>query len=289
MRSASIRTGSIQTRAGPDRLSLDHDAGHDLTGPEFDALHAFLRRAYGPDSDEQARTGPVRVGLLGPVTLALTLVAAGLEQRQALDLARQLTERRSAALLAAVRERKPTGVVAVVMSEPGMVGASHPTFPLSPTQTRSLLDPVVDALDLSPCAGELIIGVHVPGRTDWATIVSSGISLISTPADSGLVGWSSLVTQHLERGGWIAWGAVPVDQPLGTTEELLWRRLATTWCDLASAGVDPMLVRLRSMVGPADGLAHFGLSQAERVVELVDSISLRVHRQTIGARLSLGA
>ena len=93
----------------------------------------------------------------------------------------------------------------------------------------------------------------------------------------------------LDRGGRIAWGAVPVDQPLGTSEELLWRRLSALWCELVGAGMDPLLLRSRSLISPVDGLGHFGHTQAERLLDLVDEISLRVRRQAIGARLSLGA
>jgi hypothetical protein len=82
---------------------------------------------------------------------------------------------------------------------------------------------------------------------------------------------------------------VPVDQPLGTGEELLWRRLSAVWCQLVGEGLDPLQLRSRSLTGPVDGLGHFGPSQAERALLLVDSLSVRVRRQAIGARLSLGA
>jgi hypothetical protein len=82
---------------------------------------------------------------------------------------------------------------------------------------------------------------------------------------------------------------VPVDQPLGTSEELLWRRMSALWCELVGEGMDALSLRSRSLVGPADGLGHFGVSQAERVLSLVDSLSTRVRRQAISARLTLGA
>ena len=107
--------------------------------------------------------------------------------------------------------------------------------------------------------------------------------------DAGAVGWAPQLADFLDRGGRIAWGAVPVDQPLGTSEELLWRRLSALWCELVGAGMDPLLLRSRSLIGPVDGLGHFGRTQAERLLDLVDEISLRVRRQAIGARLSLGA
>jgi hypothetical protein len=279
-------------RVDADRLPSPAEAagaGASLDGPEFLALHAFCD-AIATVDDGSPHGGPVRVGLLGPITVALALRAAGVPIDKASALAGGLVEQRAAAVLHAARRAVPDAVVAVVLSEPGLVGAMHPTFPLSPWEIRALLDPVVDVLDTSPSAtGGLVIGVHVPGRTDWETVIGSGGSMISAPADGGLVGWAPQLADLLEQGGWIAWGAVPVDQPLGTSEELLWRRLAAVWGDMGAVGVDPMLLRLRSMVSPADGLGHFGLSQAERVIDLVASVSSRVRRQTIAARLSLGA
>ena len=263
-------------------------AGASLDGAPHAALRSFLDALAAADGG-RSHSGPVRVGVLGPVTLTLALQAAGVPLVRASALARTLVEQRSAAVLAATRRAAPDAVAVIVLSEPGLIGAMHPTFPLSPTEVRTLLDPVVDVLDRSPSAGELIIGIHVPGRTDWETILASGVSLVSAPADAGLVGWAEQLGSMLERGGWIAWGCVPVDQPLGTSEELLWRRLAALWGEMGAVGVDPMLLRLRSMVSPADGLGHFGVSQAGLVIDLVSSISSRVRRQTIAARLSLGA
>ena len=231
----------------------------------------------------------VRVGLLGPVTLALSLRAAGVPSVCAVALAESTVARRAAALLAATRAALPDTVVLVCASEPGLVGAMHPTFPLAPSEVAAALGAFVTTLDEHPAAGDLLIGVHVPGRTNWEAILATGVSVISAPADGGVVGWAPQLGDFLDRGGRIAWGAVPVDQPLGTSEELLWRRLSALWCELVGAGMDPLLLRSRSLISPVDGLGHFGLTQAERLLDLVDEISLRVRRQAIGARLSLGA
>jgi hypothetical protein len=284
-------------RVDGGRLDVDPSALPDLgdptvggiEGPAFVALRSFLARLDERDAADVLSHGPVRIPLLGPVTLTLALRTAGVAPSHAVAAAGCLVGRRSTAALSALRAAAPEATAVVVLSEPGLIGAMHPTFPLSPGQTRSLLDPVVDGLDRHPGAGRMLIGVHVPGRTDWATILGSGVSLVSTPVDPGLVGWAPALSQHLEAGGWIAWGAVPVDRPLGTNEQILWRRLTETWNELAAVGVDPMLVRLHSMVSPADGLAHFGPSQAERVLDLTSALSTRVRRQTIAARLSLGA
>lgn len=269
-----------------DGATIDASDAHTapLAGAAHEPLHATLELAR--DADDLLG---VRVPLLGPVTVALALRSAGVPTDRATDLATELVTVRAAAALDDALAAVPDGVVMVMLNEPGLIGAMHPTFPLGPAEVRAVLDPVVDALDRSAQRHRLLIGVHVPGRTDWATIIGSGVSVISTPADGGMLGWAELLADYLDRGGRVAWGAVPVDQPLGTGEELLWRRLTATWCELVGEGVDPLLVRTRSFIGPADGLAHFGLTQAERVLGLVDSLSTRSRRQAVGARLTLGA
>jgi|GEM_PF-134833 len=263
-----------------------------LEAPAFEPLRGFLDQLGSHSKQLGDRFVGARIGVLGPVTLALAMRAAGLESEVAVAVAAKIVAARSVAILRAYRAAMPNAVLAVVMSEPSLVGAMHPTFPLSPTQVQSLLRHVVTAIDgvrRDPETQGLLIGVHVPGRTDWETIASSGISLISAPAESGLTGWSATLSAFLENGGRIAWGAVPVNQPLGSREELLWRRLSAVWCQLSGEGVDPLLLRSRSLISPEDGLGHFGESQATLALGLVDSISVRARRQAIGARLSLGA
>jgi hypothetical protein len=275
-----LRVGGAALTAAGDMVMPERV---DVEGPSFTALRSFVSQV------PTTATVGVRVGVLGPVTLALALRAAGVRTEAAVELAESVVARRAAAVLGALRRTVRDEVVMVVASEPGLIGAMHPTFPLAPNQVLELLTPFVDALDQHPDAGDLLIGVHVPGRTDWGTIIASGISVVSAPADQGLVGWADELGDFLLRGGRVVWGAVPVDQPLGTSEELLWRRLSAVWCELVGAGMDPLALRSRSLVGPVDGLAHFGATQAERVLDLVDALAVRVRRQAVGARLTLGA
>ncbi len=260
-----------------------------LDASVFQPLQTFLRRI----ADHRLTTGEsfvgTRIGVLGPITFAQALRAAGVDLDAALRLTQRVIPTLAATLLGAYRSAVAGDSVVVVMVEPALVGAMHPTFPLSPGEVTSTLIPTVDALDRYPGRGDLLIGVHVAGRTDWPSIISSGVSLISVPADDALVSAAPALNAFLDAGGSIAWGAVPVDQPLGTGGEVFWRRLGGVWCSLVGEGLDPFQLRACSLLGPSDGLGHFGVSQVVRAMGLVDSLSVRVRRQAIGARLSLGA
>ena len=94
---------------------------------------------------------------------------------------------------------------------------------------------------------------------------------------------------HLERGGWIAWGAVPTAQPLGTDADRLWRQLTSLWCELVRGGCDPGLLRTQAVITPACGLAGHGISQASRCLDLAAHLARRVADQSMAAKLSMGA
>ena len=278
---------SGQLRVDLAEFGVRPDAACSLEGPAHRALTEMLAR-WPEVVVARPATAGLRVELVGPVTLALMLYSAGVPQAQALDVARVVCTLRAEALLRAVRNVEPVRPIAVVMSEPRLVGSMHPTFPLSVRQVRAQLDPVVDLVDRAAGDAPLLIGVHVPGRSDWPTIISSGVSFLSLPPDPALVGWSEFVKALLDNGGFIAWGAVPIDRPLGTHEELLWRHLSATWSDLVAAGVDQSLLRSRCLVSPAGGLGRFGPEQIEGVMALVDALANRVRHQVIGGRRPVG-
>ncbi|MEI2700005.1 MAG: hypothetical protein V9E94_17315 [Microthrixaceae bacterium] len=157
-----LRAGAALVDGDPSHVDELPAVG--LVGDSYAAFHEFVARLSDPPD-----VG-VRVSLLGPVTLALGLRAAGVPTVRAVRIAQHVVARRAEAMLGAVRSVMPGGVVLVCASEPGLVGAVHPTFPLTPAEVLSLLTPYVDAVDGHPDAGELLIGVHVPGRTDWETV-----------------------------------------------------------------------------------------------------------------------
>lgn len=267
-------------------------AAGSVDGPAFGSLHVMAERLAG--SSDVGQAVPVRVPVLGPVTLAAHLHLAGVPLSEAAAVATAAVASRSVAALDALR-RDATGrsehhrPVTVVLCEPALVGSMHPTFPLLPARIRAILDPVVDALDRSASRGPLLIGVHVPGPCDWSTVVGSGASFLCLPVDRSVAGWAGLFGDLLERGGRICWGVVPVDRPIGSSADPHWRRLIALWTTLVSEGVDPMLLRLRSSFSPADGLGRFGTDQAALVMDLTVGVAERIRHQAVAARLSLGA
>lgn len=269
-------------------VMVDSPALHTLTGP-FEGVARFGDAVHSRSLASREDFLGLRIGVLGPVTTALVLRSLGLPLDSALRIGIEISSTISTVLAERMRRIVGSKVVAVVLSEPGLIGAMHPAFPLLCGQVLNTLSTVVDHLDRRHDQGPLLIGVHVPGKTDWSTVIASGVSLISAPVGTNLACSADHLQSFLDAGGTIAWGAVPVDEPLGATDELLWRRLGAFWCSLVSAGIDPFQIRAQSLISTTDGLGHFGVSQTANAHALIDSLATRVRRQAAGTRLSLGA
>jgi methionine synthase II (cobalamin-independent) len=225
------------TPALPAMPSRDGMIEHAVAGGLEDGARAFL--TAHPD-------GPVKVQLTGPVTLA---VALGDEAR-----ARGIV-RANAAALAQRLDGRP---VLCFLDEPAFAQ-------LEPARAGALL---ADALvDVDAIATS---GVHCCGSADWSVIADAGPRVLSLPVELAEAIDDRTLLRHLDRDGWIAWGAVPTDRPVEIADvEDLWRSLD------AQLVRDPRLLA-RSIVTPACGLAHHTVESAETVFTLARELGRRI-------------
>jgi len=199
-------------------------------------------------------------------------------------LSRTAVERRAWTILDLAATVLPGVPVLLFLEEPALDNSMHPTFPLGSPEIEELVTSVVE-----PISQDAMVGVQVNGRADWAMLMRTGIGVLGAPVGARLDTAVTELGAFFDNGGFIAWGAVPVDEPLGASAERLWRRLSALWAELAAAGIDPLLLRERSIITPAAGLGTFGLAQAERVLQLTGELSERVFNQVVGARMTIGA
>jgi hypothetical protein len=251
------------------RVDLGHEA--------FTGLRAFLAAARG-------RTGPVKWQVCGPVTLGLALMRRGAPSALAFDVAVRAVREHVATVRAAIADALPGARQVVFVDEPAFVGVMAPCFPVAPDVAIDLVSGALAAAE-----PDATTGVHCCGEGDWAALSAAGPGILAFPVMPSLVGVAGLIAGFLEHGGWVAWGAVPTDRPVGSSVDRWWRELAGLWCLLVQAGVDASLLRRQALLTPACGLALHDEAQASLVLDLVDELADRVHGQAVATRLTVGA
>jgi hypothetical protein len=264
---------------GVDLAALDPAAPVDagLDGEGWVGTRALLD-AVG------SRRRPIKLQVTGPVTLGIALRHAGAPPALAFAVARKAVAAKARSLVALARQRAPRVLLVVFIDEPGLTAVNGPGFPLP---TAEVVDLVSGALaSLGP---GVVSGLHCCGMTDLRLALQAGPAVVSVPVDDRLAEDGPALASFLEGGGWVAWGAVPTDRPIGDDPEIPWRRLTDLWCELTRSGCDPALLRRQSLITPVCGLAGHGVSQAEWVLRLCRQIGERVEDQAVASRLSMGA
>lgn len=264
----------------PDPARLDPAAplgDRELQGRPFASWRAFLDAVAH-------RTAPIKLQLTGPVTLGLVLVDAGVPAALAFEVASQAVAGRARDLLALADQRAPGAPRLVVLDEPGLVGGLRPDLPLSGDRVVDVLSGALAVLEQGA-----ITGVHVCGPADWRLVLQAGPGVLSVPVGADVTGSAGALGAFLERGGRVAWGAVPTDGPMGEQPARFWRQLSAQWCELVQNGCDPVLLRRQALVTPVCGLALHDEVQADHVFSLCRSLAERIHDQVTGIRLSVGA
>ena len=249
----------------------------DFAGDAYGGLRAFLTAVADRD-------GPIKASLTGPVTLGVALHAAGLDADLAFAVAGSAVRRRAAALVDHLLQRVPQAELVVFIDEPAMACLTEQGFPIGPTEGVDLVSGALAAVEHLA-----VTGLHCCAPADYRLLLGAGPRILSIPVDGGIERHAGLLGDHLDRGGWVAWGAVPTDGPVGPTVERLWRRLCALWCELSAEGCDPVLLRTNAIITPVCGLAHHGITQAEQVMDLTSRLASRLQDQAVGVRLAAGA
>ncbi|MFP5256449.1 MAG: hypothetical protein ACLGI8_11445 [Acidimicrobiia bacterium] len=248
-----------------------------IEGEPFVGLRAFLGAAAG-------RQGPVKLQLTGPVTLGLALHAVGVPADRAFAVAGSAVRARAADMLRVASQALPQAPLVVFVDEPGLTAAMQPGFPIAPDKAIDLVSGALAVIE--PHA---VTGLHCCGAADWKLLLQAGAQILSLPVGMGAVEHAGSLGAFLERGGWVAWGAVPTSGPLGSSPARLWEQLSAEWCGLTQGGCDPVLLREQALVTPACGLATHDLTQVDAVLSLTAQVAARLRTQAQGMRLTVGA
>ena len=251
-----------------------------LDSPE--AFGLSRERAPGFYALEEALVQPalgaveyLKAHITGPVTLATSLKdGAGREVLHDDSLRGAVASLLAAKALWQVRRLARFGVpVIVFLDEPVMevYGSAYST--LNRELVLELWQPTLESLAQ---AGALS-GIHCCGNTDWGLLFESGTDIVNFDACHFLekmLLYPAQVQGFLERGGALAWGAVPTSaEARGCDVAGLSAQLDTGVRRLAAAGVDEALLRRQSLITPSCGMGSLDEPLAEHILALLAGVS----------------
>jgi methionine synthase II (cobalamin-independent) len=166
--------------------------------------------------------------------------------------------------------RKPV----VFLDEPGLTGYGSAFSTLS---EELVLNSLNSAAQAARSLGEVTVGCHVCGNTDWGLLAKADIDIINCDAFEYVESvclYPKELAGFLERGGWLAWGIVPTQGYVpGVTAGELANRLSMGLEALVRRGVDGKLLKERALVTSSCGLGGLGEETARKVLELFPSVS----------------
>ena len=259
----------------PVVTDLDHDA--------FGGFRAWLE--HGREHVRSTGyTGPVKWQFIGPVSFGRALVRAGVPTHVAFSVAVRVVREYLLVMAETVRRALPDNAQIVIIDEPDLTDLDDETFPIATDIAIDLMSAALAAVER-----DAVVGLHSCADVSVAHLLAAGPHVLSVPVSSRLVDGGAAIAPYLASGGWIAWGAVATDGPMGQSVERWCKRLASAWCGLVQGGCDAALLRQQSLVTPECGLALHSADSAALVVRQVHELAERVRTQALVTRLNVGA
>jgi hypothetical protein len=277
---AGVTLGQYGTVAvDVERLDPTAPVETDLRSDNFVGFRTFL---------DVARTrqyaGPVKWQFVGPISLGVALRRAGAAPDVAFGVAAKAVGSHLSALSAAVSAAVPDAPQLVVLDEPFIDGLMSNDFPIAPDEAVDLLSSAMAVLE-----PKVAVGVHCCGDADVATLLESGPSVLSLPVSVSLVPLAGYLDRFLRNGGWIAWGAVATEGPIGVTSARSWHHMSKVWCELVQRGCDANLLRDQSLLSPECGLGTHSVAVADRLCHSLRDVSRSLRSESAAAKFVLGA
>lgn len=121
-----------------------------------------------------------------------------------------------------------------------------------------------------------ITGVHCCGNTDWSLLMQTTVDIINFDAldylDS-LAIYPKQLSNFLERGGVLAWGAVPNDSRINQeSTDLTFERLRKGLLLLEGKGINRELLLNNIIITPACGCSSLTIEETEKVYSILSEI-----------------
>jgi len=170
----------------------------------------------------------------------------------------------------------------VFFDEPGIVSFGSSAFiSISREQVHAAMDEVIEGVH---GAGGLA-GIHICANGDFSLALDSAADIISFDAynffDKFML-YSDKVKSFLNRGGILAWGIVPTDNPENVEKESvesLFKKWEVAAEQVQALGFDRTKIMAQALITPSCGTGSLTLDQAVKVLEMTRGLSARLREK----------
>ncbi|MFA6222060.1 MAG: methionine synthase [Desulfomonilaceae bacterium] len=141
--------------------------------------------------------------------------------------------------------------------------------------SSDVIDSLNEVFSMASSVGA-ITGVHCCGNTDWSLLMQTTVDIINFDAvdylDS-LAIYPKQLSNFLERGGVLAWGAVPNDSRINQeSTDLTFERLRKGLLLLEEKGINRELLLNNIIITPACGCSSLTIEETEKVYSILSKI-----------------
>jgi hypothetical protein len=234
---------------------------------------AFLKKAaankdFGPNFLKSQLVGPLTFGQSVKVEGGSRLV----DDPELLEIISLALGGKAAWMASKIRElgRRPI----IFMDEPGLTGFGSAFSTLSRETVISVLG---GAIKVAKSKGDVLMGCHVCGNTDWGLLTEIGLDIINFDAYDHLeafVLYPKEIRAFLENGGYLAWGIVPTSD---FNNEIkagdLAKKLIDSWLILSKKGINISLIKERALITSACGLGSLSSEVARGIFNILPKVS----------------
>jgi hypothetical protein len=129
------------------------------------------------------------------------------------------------------------------------------------------------------------LGIHCCSNTDWDFVLGLNPSVVSIDAYATakeFLLYANTITGYMERGGVVAWGIVPADSRIFTTEstESLYQKYLDIRTQLCTK-MPEELFDAQSLITPSCGIRFADRTGARQIMQAAAEISYRIRQNFI--------
>ncbi|HEY55035.1 MAG TPA: methionine synthase [Dehalococcoidia bacterium] len=245
-------------------VSADYAAG----------LHAFLElKNLKPLAVKGQVTGPISWGL----TVTDNDQRSIIYDETLADAAARFLRLKAGWQEKELKKLSPNTIIFV--DEPYMASFGSAFVSLSREKVISLLDEVFGGI-------QGLKGVHCCGNTDWSVLLATKVDILNLDAYNyaqSLSLYPAEIKKFLDRGGVIAWGIVPNEEPSLAKETVtsLKDRLEEAMAPFTRNGIPfPQLIA-QGLLTPSCTLAYISEEAAAHALELLAELSSEIRKRYI--------